>query len=416
MQNNFSFNSPEKVTTNNTTLISDDKFISLINNLSELIKDYYYTSKNNINEIFDIIKEKEENNIKKLFTQIDKQKKNLNIFVEKAKDIFKKMRIHKNSKSSGLTNSINSNIKNMNNLNNVIKIYDDYNSVNKKKNKNIIELKITSKFRTEDDSNKIINNTYNAFNTNIYNKTEKKYSNINSNLENIKNLIQKLSSYENIISKVSLKYKDNFKQLQNDINYLLDKCIYDKGRNSLKNNSSFYNEINNISNNGYDMNNYSFNYNINKGLYADIPKKNLFNEFNNKKEYNDNNNNYIIISELRAKNDLYKNKIKDLEFQVEDLKSKNLKVYILGTGKYVINQYPLKGSKVLENSKVFLVTNMNDYKMEDLTNWSLSEVNTYANLLNINLITEGYGYVKTQSIDPNTLVNSDMTLTVKLEK
>ena len=315
MQNNFSFNSPEKVTTNNTTLISDDKFISLINNLSELIKDYYYTSKNNINEIFDIIKEKEENNIKKLFTQIDKQKKNLNIFVEKAKDIFKKMRIHKNSKSSGLTNSINSNIKNMNNLNNVIKIYDDYNSVNKKKNKNIIELKITSKFRTEDDSNKIINNTYNAFNTNIYNKTEKKYSNINSNLENIKNLIQKLSSYENIISKVSLKYKDNFKQLQNDINYLLDKCIYDKGRNSLKNNSSFYNEINNISNNGYDMNNYSFNFN---NINPELPKKNLLDDFNIKNDYNPYD---MKISDLKMKNNLYKEKIKDLEFQVEDLNS-----------------------------------------------------------------------------------------------
>ena len=45
LQNNFSFNSPEKKSTNNTTLISDDKFISLINNLSDLIRDYYYSQK-----------------------------------------------------------------------------------------------------------------------------------------------------------------------------------------------------------------------------------------------------------------------------------------------------------------------------------------------------------------------------------
>jgi hypothetical protein len=297
LQNNFPFNSPEKITTNKTALISDDKFINLINNLSDLIKDYYFTNKTNINSLYNIITENSEKNIQEiipnLFSAIETQKDYLNNFIEKAKNIFRKMRIYKNNKNSVIKNSTSTNQKNTSNLNNIIKIYD-YNSVNKKlksntNNKNVIELKITSKFKTEDDNNKIINNTYNAYNTNIYNKTDKKFfSNISTNIEDIKNLVNKLSIYENIISKVSLKYKDNFIQLENDILFLLDKCINDRGRFSIRNNSSFYNEINNISNNSYNYNN------ISSGLNMDIPNKNLMNEFNTKKELDNFNNNIII--------------------------------------------------------------------------------------------------------------------------
>lgn len=99
---------------------------------------------------------------------------------------------------------------------------------------------------------------------------------------------------------------------------------------------------------------------------------------------------------------------------VEELKSKKLNVYTLGSGKYIINQYPLKNSKIQENGKVFLVTNKNDYIMEDLTGWSLSEVMTYANLLGIKLNTNGYGYVTEQSIPKGTLITDDMNLTLKL--
>ena len=307
LKNNFSFNSPEKVSTKNTTLISDEKFISLINSLSDLIKEYYYISKNNLDEIF---KEIRENNLKIMppfYQSIQKQQKNLNYFIEQAKEIFKKMSTYKSAKKSFIKNNTSSNFKNMNNSNKNVFKENDNNSINRKNKMNITNKKI-SKYGTEDDnSNYIINNTYNAFNTKLFNKSDKKYSNINSNLENIKNLIQKLSIYENIISKVSLKSKENYKQLQNDIKFLVDKCIKDKGRNSLKNSSLYNNDLNNISsNNGYDMNNYSFNYNIRN---PELPKKNLLDDFNIKNDYN----NYIVkISELKMKNNLYKDKIKDL--------------------------------------------------------------------------------------------------------
>ncbi len=106
----------------------------------------------------------------------------------------------------------------------------------------------------------------------------------------------------------------------------------------------------------------------------------------------------------------------EIDVTEAELKNKKLSVYKLGTGKYIINQYPLKKAKVLEGSKIFLVSNMDDYMMEDLTGWSLSEVMTYANLLNINLTTTGYGYVTSQSIPKDTAINAGDELVVNLSK
>ena len=127
----------------------------------------------------------------------------------------------------------------------------------------------------------------------------------------------------------------------------------------------------------------------------------LVNEENNIEDKIINLNNYISAEVLST---------------VEELKQKNLNVYVLGNGKYIINQYPLKGTKVFENSKIFIISNNSDYVMENLTGWSLNEVTTYANLLGINLITDGYGYVTTQSIPEGTVINKDMSLSITLSK
>ena len=93
-----------------------------------------------------------------------------------------------------------------------------------------------------------------------------------------------------------------------------------------------------------------------------------------------------------------------------------LKVYSIGTGKYIINQYPEKGTKALEGSKVFLISNNHDYVLEDLTGWSLNEVRTYANLIGLNLQTNGYGYVTSQSAPAGTAISDDLTLEVTLSE
>lgn len=108
---------------------------------------------------------------------------------------------------------------------------------------------------------------------------------------------------------------------------------------------------------------------------------------------------------------------KYLDTTLEELKNKKIDVIILGNGKYIINQYPLKNKTLLSGEKLFLLTNDKEIKMENLKGWSLSEVKTYCNLIGLKLKYNGYGYVINQSIEENAILDvNNMTLTIELEK
>ena len=88
---------------------------------------------------------------------------------------------------------------------------------------------------------------------------------------------------------------------------------------------------------------------------------------------------------------------------------------VIGNGDYIIKQYPTKGSKLTENTKVFLLTNGNEYIMPNIIGWSLNEVKTYCKLVGINIQYNGSGYVKNQSIKEGTKLSSHSTLTIDLK-
>jgi penicillin-binding protein 1 len=87
----------------------------------------------------------------------------------------------------------------------------------------------------------------------------------------------------------------------------------------------------------------------------------------------------------------------------------------LGTGKYVINQFPLKGSITFAGNKVFLLSNANDYVVPNFIGWSRSEVNTFASLINKTIKVNGYGYVKSQNVAAATPIVDDTAIEVNLE-
>lgn len=97
-----------------------------------------------------------------------------------------------------------------------------------------------------------------------------------------------------------------------------------------------------------------------------------------------------------------------------NLESLNLKSIVVGSGNYIINQYPLKNTSLIAGDKVFLVTNSLDKKMPNMQNWSSSEVKTYCNLINLKCEINGYGYVTDQSINENEDISSDSVLKVTL--
>lgn len=99
----------------------------------------------------------------------------------------------------------------------------------------------------------------------------------------------------------------------------------------------------------------------------------------------------------------------------EKLKLLNLSIIKLGSGKYVINQYPEKGKTILAGNKLFLVTNSNEYQMPDIKGWSSNEVITLCKLLKINYQIEGFGRVDTFSIEPGTTLTNETKLEVTLK-
>ena len=107
---------------------------------------------------------------------------------------------------------------------------------------------------------------------------------------------------------------------------------------------------------------------------------------------------------------------KETESTIQELKDKNLNPILIGDGKYIINQYPLKKTKVVADSKVLLVTNSTNIVLPDFTGWTYNEVNTYASLVGIKVNMSGYGYVVGQSIPPNSPVTKDLIVDLTLSK
>lgn len=104
---------------------------------------------------------------------------------------------------------------------------------------------------------------------------------------------------------------------------------------------------------------------------------------------------------------------------VDDIKNSleisKMNPIIIGDGDKIIDQYPKSDTKLNINNKIFLLTNSNEYKMIDIKGWSRSEVNIFANLVNIDVSFEGNGYVKDYSIEKDSVINSNIKLNVVLE-
>ena len=108
----------------------------------------------------------------------------------------------------------------------------------------------------------------------------------------------------------------------------------------------------------------------------------------------------------------YKNKKTDEVIQsLEDYK---LNIIKMGSGDYIIDQYPLKGEKIISGDKFFIKTNSDTYTMPSIIGWSKKDVQTLCNMLSISCTFNGYGYVTSQGINEGTTLNNDLKLDVAL--
>lgn len=100
----------------------------------------------------------------------------------------------------------------------------------------------------------------------------------------------------------------------------------------------------------------------------------------------------------------------------EKLKALGLNPVVIGDGKYVVNQYPNKKSRVLNGSKVFLKTESQNITMPDVTNWSENEITTFCNFIGLKYTLNGSGHVTSTSIPAGSVIDLSTIVEINLTK
>ena len=106
---------------------------------------------------------------------------------------------------------------------------------------------------------------------------------------------------------------------------------------------------------------------------------------------------------------------KDVLSVKNELQSNNLKVFILGDGDRIVNQYPSENSELYSNSVVVLLTDSYDKRMPDLVGLSYKDAFNVLKLMGIKYKMSGNGYVTNQSVNPGFIVSDDIEVEVILK-
>lgn len=105
---------------------------------------------------------------------------------------------------------------------------------------------------------------------------------------------------------------------------------------------------------------------------------------------------------------------KNTSSTVEDIKKIGLNPIQIGNGDHIINQYPLKSTKMLPSEKVFLLTNDDELKFNDVTGFSTNDIVSLCNLIGLKYHLNGYGKVVNTSLKPGEVIDKNVVLEIDL--
>lgn len=105
---------------------------------------------------------------------------------------------------------------------------------------------------------------------------------------------------------------------------------------------------------------------------------------------------------------------KSVDWVLEDVKKQKLTPIVLGEGNYVINQYPRSETETLENSKIFLLTNQQNFKMPDVSGWSTNDLIRFCNMIGLSYKMNGYGKVVSTNIQTGEVIDLNTILEINL--
>lgn len=96
-----------------------------------------------------------------------------------------------------------------------------------------------------------------------------------------------------------------------------------------------------------------------------------------------------------------------------ELEQNYMKVYVLGDGNKIINQYPSKGNLMYRNSVIVLLTDHYDKAMPNLIGLSYKDASNILKLMGVKYSLEGNGYVVSQSVPEGIIVGNDVTVSIQ---
>ena len=96
------------------------------------------------------------------------------------------------------------------------------------------------------------------------------------------------------------------------------------------------------------------------------------------------------------------------------LEENHLKVFVLGSGEKVINQYPSKSSELYNGSVVALLTDNYDKSMPNLVGLSYKDASNILKMMGVRYKLEGSGYVVNQSIGVGSIIGDDTEVVLTL--
>ena len=105
---------------------------------------------------------------------------------------------------------------------------------------------------------------------------------------------------------------------------------------------------------------------------------------------------------------------KDIETSRQKLQALGLNIITIGNGDTIVDYYPKQ--KITANERMILITNGNEFKLPNMTNWSKRETKYLLDYLKVKYNLTGEGYVTEQNIPEGTVITNELELEIKLNK
>lgn len=104
-----------------------------------------------------------------------------------------------------------------------------------------------------------------------------------------------------------------------------------------------------------------------------------------------------------------------VDYAKKKLKELDVKKVYIGNGDMVVDQYPSASELTSTNQNVFIKTNSDNITLPNMVNWSYKDVMIYKEMSGLNIICNGSGVVKKQSVSAKSVVTNETEIIVTLE-